>query len=231
MLFAQFTLSSGSFSHVELNRIHRLCPQSTKNTDFPATFICENEDGTEGFSMDYQIILIQAIGTLVLCFVLNYVNGKYSTSQDHAMRGLSYAATFMLLIYTARRQGWCYNPSIAGAIGLFELKNLPNTNGELTRYLYAYAVGPIVGSLLSALVYKCYAAELSDDEEEVKDDAAKDASKDAAKDGAKDGAKEGEAKDVTAADKEAGDKEAGKKEADDKKKASADTGKAADAKK
>ena len=53
VLLAQLSLHSGSFGHIELNRIHRLCPQSTSNTNFPEEFVCENEDGTEGFHMDY----------------------------------------------------------------------------------------------------------------------------------------------------------------------------------
>ncbi len=169
VLLAQASLHSGTFSHVELNRIHRLCPQSTANTNFPEEFLCENEDGTEGFHMDYQILIIQAVGTLVLCFVLNYVTGKYSASKDQGLRGLSYASTFMLLIYTARRQGWCFNPAVALAICLQEAYNAPNAHDYLFRYTYAYVSGPIIGALLSGLIYMAYEAEIApkDDKEEV----------------------------------------------------------------
>ena len=162
VVLAQLTLFSGKISHVELNRIHRLCPQSTTNMDFPKTFVCENQDGKEGFHMDMQILIMQSLGTLVLCFVLNFVNGKHVKTKDHALRGLAYAATFMLLIYTGRRQGWCFNPAIAGALGAFELYNAPNAHHNLSRYLYAYATGPIIGSIIAALIYVCYDAELTD---------------------------------------------------------------------
>lgn len=175
---AQLTLFSGKISHVELNRIHRLCPQSTTNMDFPRTFVCENQDGKEGFHMDMQILIMQTLGTLVLSFVLNFVQGKHCKSTDDALKGLAYSATFMLLIYTGRRQGWCFNPAIAGTLGVFELYNAPNAHHNLSRYLYAYCTGPIVGAVLAAFIYKCYNAELEPPKAEAapqqQDQAAKD---------------------------------------------------------
>ena len=173
VLLAQLSLYSDNFHHVELNRIHRLCPQSTQNTNFPEEFMCENEDGTEGFHMDYQILTIQAVGTLVLCFVLNYTTGEYSASKNGVLKSLAYAATFMLLIFTARRQGWCFNPAVALAINLQEAYNAPNAYGNLTRYTYAYLTGPLLGALLSGLIYHCYVAELKPDQEAEDDSKAK----------------------------------------------------------
>jgi glycerol uptake facilitator-like aquaporin len=106
--------------------------------------------------MDYQILIIQAVGTIVLCFVLNYTTGKASPSQDKALRQLAYAATFMLLIYTARRQGWCFNPAVALAITLQETFNAPNAFDNLTRYTYAYVSGPIIGAIISGFIYMAY---------------------------------------------------------------------------
>ena len=101
----------------------------------------------------------------MLCFVLNYVTGKYSASDDKALRGLSYAATFMLLIFTARRQGWCFNPAVALAISLQESYNAPNAHDYLFRYTYAYISGPIIGALLAGVIYKAYEAEIKPAEE------------------------------------------------------------------
>ena len=62
----------------------------------------------------------------------------------------------MLLIFTARRQGWCFNPAVALAVTLQETYNAPNAFDNLTRYTYAYVSGPLIGAFISGLIYMCY---------------------------------------------------------------------------
>jgi len=36
----------------------------------------------------------------------------------------------------------------------------------LSRYIYAYVVGPFVGAIIAGFIYKCYSAEMDEPEEE-----------------------------------------------------------------
>lgn len=104
-VLAQLSLHdpSKTWRDVPIDKVHRLCPQSINNTEWPDKFMCENVDGTEGFHMDIQILVIQIVGTCLLCFVLNYIKGTKIASNDAVMHGLAYSGAFWLLIHCSRK--------------------------------------------------------------------------------------------------------------------------------
>ena len=146
MYLAVLTLSTnvnGDFQVPE-QYVPILCPTDPTSGD------CE-VSGT-GYKQDLQIWFTQIICTFVFVSVILIVKGQYTApSTDGVLGAMAVMLTLGGLIHVAGHTAASFNPAVTVANTWFQSIVLTNTDGYLTRYIWGYTFGPIIGGLLAGV--------------------------------------------------------------------------------
>ena len=138
-----FTIPAGSVASI--------CPQDPTNSEWPAKSVCDGA-GDSQFHLDMQVLVNEIILTAVFVSVILMVKGmRTSPSADGMAGALVIVLTLLACIKTGGKLGGCFNPAVGLTVGTFSLYHLEDANGELSHYIYAFMLGPLIGGAIAGL--------------------------------------------------------------------------------
>jgi len=91
-----------------------------------------------------------------LCFIVIPKKGV-RPSEDGIVQALCIALSFFGLTRVAEISGGSFNPVLSGSLIFFESFAGKQSLMEVSKYLFAYLIGPLIGALLSAAFFCCIA--------------------------------------------------------------------------
>ena len=99
--------------------------------------------------------------TFMFALVILIIKGKGTNpaGENDAIGAFAVAVGLLAIIMLDGRVGACFNPAVGITQTLYQVSQWPDGDGSsqsrdaLTRYLWAYTVGPAAGGALAGLVF------------------------------------------------------------------------------
>ena len=154
MGLSELTLMNDNFGAIAPGNVQKLCPKDPLSAGEDVS--CDGSNTANGFLLDFQVLFNEMVVTFVFITVILQFKGGANTqpSSDSLVGIMSICLTLLACIKASGQLGGCLNPAVGLTLGVNQVLHLGNENSVMSHYIYAFMLGPLLGSVASGLFFK-----------------------------------------------------------------------------